>query len=72
MIAAVNSVIAAFYYLNIAKQMWFLPEPNQDHTPISFPAPLAIALGITVIATIVFGILPGITGDLSDFTNVAL
>ncbi len=71
-IAAVNSVIAAFYYLNIAKQMWFLPEPNEDHTPIGFPAPLAIALGITVIATIVFGILPGITGDLSDFTNVAL
>ncbi|MBT8240769.1 MAG: NADH-quinone oxidoreductase subunit N, partial [Acidimicrobiia bacterium] len=70
-IAAVNSVIAAFYYLNVAKQMWFVPEPNEDHTPISFPAPLAAALAITVVATIVFGILPGITGDLSDFTNLA-
>jgi NADH-quinone oxidoreductase subunit N len=70
-IAAVNSVIAAFYYLNVAKQMWFVPEPNEDHTPISFPAPLATALAITVVATIVFGILPGITGDLSDFTSLA-
>ena len=70
-IAAVNSVFAAYYYLNIAKQMWFVPEPNEDHTPITFPAPLATALAITVIATIVFGILPGITGDLSDFTNLA-
>ncbi|MFW2381966.1 MAG: NADH-quinone oxidoreductase subunit N [Acidimicrobiales bacterium] len=70
-IAAVNSVIAAFYYLNVAKQMWFMPEPNQDHTPIRMPAPLATALAITVVATIVFGILPGITGDLSDFTNLA-
>ncbi len=70
-IAAINSVFAAYYYLNIAKQMWFMPEPNEDHTPIGFPAPLATALAITVVATIVFGILPGITGDLSDFTTLA-
>ncbi len=70
-IAAVNSVVAAFYYLNVAKQMWFLPEPTGDHTPIRYPAALGTALAITVIATIVFGILPGITGDLSDFTNLA-
>ena len=32
-IAAVNSVIAAFYYLNVAKQMWFLPAPDGDDSP---------------------------------------
>ncbi len=71
LIVAVNSVIAAFYYLNVAKQMWFMPAPDLDHTPIRLPAPLATALGITLIATIVFGILPGIVGDLSDFTSLA-
>ena len=70
-IAAVNSVIAAYYYLNILKHMWFMPVPDEDRTPVSIPSPLMMALGITVIATLVFGIVPGVVGDLSDIADVA-
>ncbi|MDH3682291.1 MAG: NADH-quinone oxidoreductase subunit N [Acidimicrobiia bacterium] len=64
-IAAVNTVIAAFYYLNVAKQMWFMPVPDGDESPVSVPAPLVAALGITVAATIV----AGVTGFVPDITN---
>ncbi|MEZ5343645.1 MAG: NADH-quinone oxidoreductase subunit N [Acidimicrobiales bacterium] len=40
-ILAVNSVVAAFYYLNIAKQMWFMPAPDGDTSAIVVPPPLA-------------------------------
>ena len=32
-VAAVNSVIALFYYANIARQMWMSPVPDGDRTP---------------------------------------
>lgn len=66
-IAAVNSVVAAFYYLNVAKQMWFLPAPEGDTSRLEIPTPLVAALGITVVATII----AGVTGFVPDITNFA-
>ena len=68
-IAAVNSVIAAFYYLNVAKQMWFLPAPDGEDAPLpgSVPTPLVAALAITVVATMI----AGVTGFVPDITNFA-
>lgn len=71
-IAAVNSVIAAFYYLAIAKQMWFMPAPDGDESPIAIPPSLAAAVGITLAVTIVTGVLPGVVSEMTDFVNVAL
>lgn len=70
-VAAVNSVIAAFYYLNIAKQMWFLPAPDGDNSRIVIPPALLAAVGLTVAATIATGVLPGLVSDMTDFVNVA-
>ncbi len=65
-VAAVNSVVAAFYYLNVAKHMWFMPIPEGgDATPIKVPAPLVAALAITVVATMI----AGVTGFVPDITN---
>jgi NADH-quinone oxidoreductase subunit N len=65
LVAAVNTVVAAFYYLNVAKQMWFLPAPDGDESPVRIPPSLAVALAITVVATIG----AGVTGFVPDITN---
>jgi NADH-quinone oxidoreductase subunit N len=69
-VAAVNSVVAAFYYLNVAKQMWFLPAPDGDESPIAVPAPLLVAVVITVIVTLAAGT-TGLVPDLTDFAGDA-
>ncbi len=67
-VAAVNSVIAAYYYLAIAKQMWFMPEPDEDHTPVVIPPTLQAALALCLIFTILVGtVLLGEVGNLTDF-----
>ncbi len=65
-IVAVNSVIALYYYAGIARQMFFEPVPDGDTTSIKIPSALAIALGVTVVATLVFGFLPGTVGHFGD------
>lgn len=67
-IMAVNTVIAAYYYLAIAKQMWFMSAPDGDHTPIVIPSSLRIALGLTLAVVVVTGSI-GI-GPLSDMVQV--
>ncbi len=65
-IGAVNAVLAAFYYLSIMKQMWFMPEPNGDHTRVQITPSLQAALAITAIVTLVTGVLPGVIPDVGD------
>ncbi len=57
-IAAINTVIAAFYYLNIVRYMFFVPseEPVQ-HVRVA-PA-FGAVLAITAIVTLLLGIVPG-------------
>ena len=69
-VAAVNSVIAAFYYLNVAKNMWFLPAPNGDHSPIRIPPTLIAAIAITLTFTMVSG-LALLVPDITDFAELA-
>lgn len=71
-IGAVNSVIAFGYYGNVMREVWMRPVPHGDTTPITTPSSLQIALGITVIATLVLGILPGVVlhfGDMADLVG---
>lgn len=65
-IVAVNSVIALYYYANIAKQMFFEPNPDGDTTAIKVPSALVIALGVTAVATVLFGFFPGTVGHFGD------
>jgi NADH-quinone oxidoreductase subunit N len=69
-IAAVNSVIAAFYYFNVAREMWIAPVPDEDRTPIRVPAALGAALGITVVVVLVVGVFPGIFAELGDMASL--
>ena len=71
-IAAVNTVIAAAYYMKVLREMWMKPVPDEDVTPIVAPQPVAVALGICAAGTVVLGILPGLVlrfADLQDLTG---
>ena len=72
LIAAVNTVIAAGYYMRVLRQIWMSPVPDGDTSPITPPAPIWLALGITAGGTLVLGILPGLVlrfADLPDLTG---
>lgn len=55
-IVAVNSVIALYYYANVAREMWMKPVPDGDRTPIVVPFSIGAALTLTVVATVAFGV----------------
>ena len=71
-IGAVNSMIAFGYYGNVLREIWMRPVPDGDTTPIRVQPALVVALGITGIATLVFGVLPSFVlhfGDLASLTS---
>ena len=67
---AVNSVIALYYYANVAREMWMKPVPDDDRTPIVVPFAIQAAIGLTIVATMVFGVsnLATRLGDEATFT----
>ncbi len=69
-VAAVNSVVAAFYYLNVAKYMWFLPTPDGDNSPIRIPPTLSSAIAVTLIVTLITG-LGLVAPDITNFVELA-
>lgn len=66
-VMALNTVVAAYYYLNVAKTMWFDPVPDGDSTPVKIPVGLTGAIALAVVATLVLGIFPGLVTDISNF-----
>jgi NADH-quinone oxidoreductase subunit N len=70
-VVAVNSVIALYYYANVARHMFMNPVHDGDVTPVRVPFALVAALAITVVATVALGVLPGAVTHFSDVTLVA-
>jgi NADH-quinone oxidoreductase subunit N len=67
-IAVLNSVISAYYYLRVVKVMW-LGEPASDEKVPSSGA-LRVALAISCLGVLLLGIIPGfLTGQLADFAS---
>jgi len=72
LIGAVNTAIAAAYYLKVMREMWMNEAPDGDTAPVITPAPIAAALAITGVGTLVLGVLPGLVmrfADLQDLTG---
>jgi NADH-quinone oxidoreductase subunit N len=65
-VVAVNTAVAAYYYLNIAKTMWFDDPVDGDESPVKVSPSVRTALVITVAATVLFGVLPGIISDAAQ------
>ena len=68
-VVGVNSVIALYYYANIAREMWMKPVPDGDRTPVRVPFSLTAALAMSVVITVAFGVsnLATRLGDLASF-----
>jgi NADH-quinone oxidoreductase subunit N len=54
--AVLMAVVGAFYYLRVIKLMYF-DEPT-DHSPITAPLDMRIALGVNAIGLLVIGLMP--------------
>ena len=70
-IGGVNSVVAFGYYGSILREMWMRPVPDGDAAPVKVHSSLAVALGITSIATLVLGVLPGIVIHFGDIAGLS-
>jgi NADH-quinone oxidoreductase subunit N len=55
-IAGLNSVIALFYYANIAREMWMNPVPDGDRTPVRVPPALVASMAICLLLILAMGI----------------
>lgn len=70
-IGGVNSVVAFGYYGSILREMWMRPVPDGDTTPVRIHSSLAVALGITSLATLVLGVLPGLVIHFGDIAGLS-
>jgi NADH-quinone oxidoreductase subunit N len=74
-IAAVNTVISAAYYMKVLREIWMKPVPDGDTTKVDVPQSVGVALGICVVGTVVLGLVPGLVlrfADLVDLTDNGL
>jgi NADH-quinone oxidoreductase subunit N len=66
-IAAINSVISAYYYLRVVKVMWFNEAASAEKVPSSI-AP-KVALVICCLGVLLLGIIPGLLMKLSELAS---
>lgn len=66
-IAAINSVIGAYYYLRVMISMYFA-EPSKDYAPSSVAPALSFAIFVAAAGTLYLGLLPA---RVLDFARAA-
>ena len=71
-IAAINAVISLYYYARVIKAVWLDAPPEGVEIPEQRPASgsLNLALGITLILTVVIGFFPAIATIFGDAAKV--
>jgi len=67
-IAGVNSVIAAFYYLNVVRAMWF-KDATDEVRPARIPAALTSAIAMCTVGVVAVGVYPQIFGKIADLVT---
>ena len=70
-IAGVNSVIAAYYYLNVVRSMWFKPAA-EGAQPVQVTGALGASLVVCVGLVMAVGVYPSIFGDIADAASKVL
>ncbi|MDD5337940.1 MAG: NADH-quinone oxidoreductase subunit N [Dehalococcoidales bacterium] len=66
-IAAINSVISAYYYLRVVKVMWFNSAPSKEKVPSSVLP--KVALAICCAGVLLLGIIPGLMMKLAELAS---
>jgi NADH-quinone oxidoreductase subunit N len=67
-IAVINSVISAYYYLRVVKVMWFSEPVSAEIIPSS--AAPKVALVICCLGVLLLGIIPGLLMKMAGLTNL--
>ncbi len=70
-IGAVNTAIAAAYYLRVMRTMWMDDPPEGAPQAVVTPPPVMAALGITAVGTVVLGVLPGLVMRFADLQDLS-
>jgi NADH-quinone oxidoreductase subunit N len=65
-IAALNSVIAFFYYFGVVRKMWFGEPAEGDRTAIVVPPALAGAIGLMTAVVVVIGVYPQLFARIGE------
>jgi len=65
-LAAVNSVIAFFYYFGVVRKMWFDEPAEDDRTPIRVPPALAGAIALMGAVVVVIGVYPQLFARIGE------
>jgi len=63
-IAVLNSVISAYYYLRVVKVMWFGEPASKEKVPSS--GALRLALAVSCLGVLLLGIIPGYIMNLAE------
>jgi NADH-quinone oxidoreductase subunit N len=63
-IAVINSVISAYYYLRVAKVMWLGEPASEEKVPSS--GALRLALSLSCLGVLLLGIIPGYIMKLAE------
>jgi NADH-quinone oxidoreductase subunit N len=65
-IAAVNSVIAFYYYFRVVVQMWLRDPATEDRSRVGIPAALGLAMVLTSAFVVVVGIYPQVVARIGE------
>ena len=63
-IAVINSVISAYYYLRVVKVMWLGEPVSEEKVPSS--GALRVALSISCLGVLLLGVIPGFVMKLAE------
>jgi NADH-quinone oxidoreductase subunit N len=58
LIGIATSVVAAYYYLNVVRQMFVVPAAEVGPARLQVPVAVTFALGLAAAATLLIGIFP--------------
>jgi NADH-quinone oxidoreductase subunit N len=70
-IAAINAVIALYYYAKVVKTVWLdSPADALDSEPVVPAGSLRLALGVSMVLTVAIGFFPAIATFVADASRV--
>ncbi len=69
-VAGVNSVIAAYYYLNVVRTMWF-KAPATEAGPVQVPSALGFSIALCTVLVLAIGVYPQLVGHIGDLAAKA-
>ena len=64
-VAVMNSVVSAYYYLRVVKVMWLGQAVSEDKVPSS--GALRLGLSLSFLGVLLLGIVPGFVMKLAEF-----